>query len=46
MTGADTVASAIVAGKKAAEEIHFDLVISQHEVVNYYYLDDVIEIAL
>jgi len=42
VTGADTVASAIVAGKKAAEEIHFNLAIAKKECVNYYYLDDFI----
>lgn len=42
VSGADTVASAIIAGKKAAEEIHFNLAIAKKECVNYYYLDDFI----
>ena len=44
VTGADTVASAIIAGQKAAEEIHFDLAIAKKSIVNYYYMDDYITV--
>ena len=45
MTGADTVASAIVAAKKAAKSIHMDLIKKDRDIknniVNYYYLETV-----
>ena len=45
VTGADTVASAIVAAKRAANNIHVDLIKKDREIkssiVNYYYLETV-----
>jgi len=45
VTGADTVASAIVAAKRAANNIHMDLIKKDRDIkssiVNYYYLETV-----
>ncbi len=45
VTGADTVASAIVAAKRAANNIHVDLIKKDKEIkrniVNYYYLETI-----